>query len=84
MRIASIFNGDREQIAEAIGLLHGLPGSPIMYYGDEIGMQNLPADPAEIDSRRAVRGAFDWNAADEQSKDPDSLLNTVAQIIRKD
>ena len=82
VRIASVFKGDTERIITAMEFLYRSPGAPIMYYGDEIGMQNLPADPAEIDSRRAVRGAFDWNAADEQSNDPLSLLQQVTQIIR--
>jgi maltose alpha-D-glucosyltransferase/alpha-amylase len=82
MRIASIFRGDTKRILEAIDLLYHTPGAPVMYYGDEIGMQNLPAGNLGVDSRRYVRGAFDWNAADAQSKDPASLLNQIAHIIQ--
>jgi maltose alpha-D-glucosyltransferase / alpha-amylase len=82
VRIADAFNGDRKGIADALGLLYSGPGAPVMYYGDEIGMHNLPVEESIIDSRRYVRGTFDWLSADAQSKDPDSLLNQVAKIIR--
>ncbi len=82
MRIASVFNGDTKRICEAFELLYHTPGTPIMYYGDEIGMQNLPPEYLQIDSRHAVRGVFDWHAADAQSKEPASLLNQVARVIR--
>ena len=83
MRIASIFNGDTRRILEAIELLYSIPGAPVMYYGDEIGMQNLPTAGEWKDSRRYVRGPFDWKAAEAQEKDPDSLLNQVSQIVRQ-
>ena len=82
VRIASVFNGDRKRIIEAVGLLYRAPGSPIMYYGDEIGIQNLPPEKEQVDSRHSVRGVFDWKATDAQSKDPGSLLNEIARIIR--
>ena len=82
MRIASVFGGDTKRIVEALDRLYRTPGTPIMYYGDEIGMRNLPPENPQIDSRHAVRGAFDWAAADAQSKDPTSLLNQVARVIR--
>ncbi len=82
MRIASIFHNDTKRIIEAIDLLYHTPGAPVMYYGDEIGMQNLPID-RWIDSRRYVRGTFDWDVAEAQSKDPTSLLNQTSQIIRR-
>lgn len=83
VRIASVFKGDTKRIIEAIDMLYRIPGAPIMYYGDEIGMQNLPAGGLGIDSRRYVRGAFDWVSAEVQSKDPTSLLSQVSQIIRR-
>jgi len=82
MRIGSVFPGDPTRILEAISTLYRTPGTPIMYYGDEIGMPNLPPENEQIDSRHAVRGVFDRSAADVQSKDPDSLLNRIARIIR--
>lgn len=83
MRIASALHGDKERILEAIDLLYSIPGAPIMYYGDEIGMQNIPVRNLEPDTRRYVRGPFDWISANAQLKDPASLLNRVSQIIKE-
>ena len=81
VRIANVFNGDVQKIAVAFEILYSQPGSPIMYYGDEIGMKNLPLAEGIIDTRKYVRGAFDWQEAEKQMADPDSLFNRVAQII---
>src|SRR5262249_35733072 len=37
-RLAPLLEGDRRRIELMNGLLMSLPGSPILYYGDEIGM----------------------------------------------
>jgi maltose alpha-D-glucosyltransferase / alpha-amylase len=83
MRIASALHGDIERILDAIDLLYGLPGAPIMYYGDEIGIQNIPVRDLERDTRRYVRGPFDWKTANAQLKDPASLLSRVSRIIKR-
>lgn len=69
------------RIMEAFGLLYGAPGSPIMYYGDEIGMKNLPLSPDVLDMRQYVRGAFDWTEAEKQIADPESLFSQTAALI---
>ncbi|MEK7118264.1 MAG: alpha-amylase family glycosyl hydrolase [Patescibacteria group bacterium] len=46
VRIANVFENDEARILEAFALLYNTPGAPIMYYGDEIGMENLPLDYA--------------------------------------
>jgi maltose alpha-D-glucosyltransferase/alpha-amylase len=81
MRVASALQGDKAKILEVFKLLYSTPGTPIMYYGDEIGMKNLPLEHDFLDTRRYVRGMFDWDAAQAQAKDPDSLLNETARII---
>lgn len=83
MRIGQIFNGNREKLLAAFQMLYSLPGSPIMYYGDEIGMFNLPHEESIRDSRKYVRGAFDWQVAQLQLDDPTSLFHEVASLIRK-
>jgi maltose alpha-D-glucosyltransferase/alpha-amylase len=80
-RLGSMF--DEAKLREAISLLYSLPGAPIMYYGDEIGMQNLPRAEGVIDSRVYVRGEFDWLEAGLQRSDPDSLYNFTKGVIRK-
>jgi maltose alpha-D-glucosyltransferase/alpha-amylase len=80
-RNASIL-GDAARIMEAFGLLYGTPGSPIMYYGDEIGMKNLPLNTDIVDMRQYVRGTFDWTEAKRQMTDPHSLFSQVAALIK--
>ncbi len=82
MRIGSVFRGNREGMRRAFRLLYSLPGSPIMYYGDEIGMSNLPHQEGIQDSRKYVRGQFDWERAEEQMADPTSLWHEVALMIK--
>lgn len=83
VRIATAFGGDRSQILKAQKLLYGLPCAPVCYYGDEIGMENLPSRPGVIDTRIFVRGAFDWAAAGSQMKEDDSLFSRTARIIKR-
>jgi maltose alpha-D-glucosyltransferase/alpha-amylase len=82
VRISNVYRGDREGMRKAFKLLYSLPGSPIMYYGDELGMSNLPREESIIDSRKYVRGTFDWSEAERQRKDPTSLFREVALLIR--
>jgi maltose alpha-D-glucosyltransferase/alpha-amylase len=81
MRTATMFKGDQRDILRAFELLFSVPGSPIIYYGDEIGMENILIEDSERDTRRSVRGAFDWAEAGRQLADPASLMNGVAAII---
>lgn len=83
LRIASALHGGHDKIREAFELLYSLPGTPIMYYGDEIGMHNLPVEEGTVDTRRYVRGPFDWQEAEWQINDPDSLWNNVREIIHR-
>ena len=82
VRVSTVFGGDQERIAEAFRLLYGTKGAPVMYYGDEIGMKTLPVAPQVSDTRRYVRGKFDWKEAERQMNDPYSLWNQVAEIIK--
>lgn len=81
MRLANIFSGNTEKILEAFKLLFHSPGSSVIYYGDEIGMKNLDIENLR-DTRKLVRGAFDWSEANRQMKDPDSLLCRIAHLIK--
>jgi maltose alpha-D-glucosyltransferase/alpha-amylase len=81
MRLGSVFKGDRGKILDALSLLYSLPGAPIMYYGDEIGMDNLALDESIRDSRKYVRGAFDWAHAKKQTEDPESLFSAVSKLL---
>jgi maltose alpha-D-glucosyltransferase/alpha-amylase len=56
-RLAPLVENDRRQIELMHSLLFTLPGSPIMYYGDEIGM----GDNIYLGDRRGVRTPMQWS-----------------------
>src|SRR5215216_5890482 len=58
-RLAPLLDNDRRKIELAYSLLFTLPGSPILYYGDEIGM----GDNIWLPDRNGVRTPMQWNAA---------------------
>jgi maltose alpha-D-glucosyltransferase/alpha-amylase len=56
-RLAPLMDGDRRRIELLNGLLFTLPGSPIIYYGDEIGM----GDNIYLGDRNGVRTPMQWS-----------------------
>lgn len=82
MRLGSIFEKDPAKIIEAFKLLFSVSGTPVIYFGEEIGMKNLAISEAPLDSRRYVRGEFDWQEAEKQMTQPDSIFNKVAEMIK--
>jgi trehalose synthase len=56
-RVAPLFNHDQRKIELAYSLLFTLPGSPIIYYGDEIGL----GDNIALPDRNGVRTPMQWN-----------------------
>jgi maltose alpha-D-glucosyltransferase / alpha-amylase len=57
-RLAPLLNDDPRKIELAHSLLFSLPGSPFIYYGDEIGM----GDNVELADRNGVRTPMQWSA----------------------
>lgn len=57
-RLAPLLEGDRNKMELLNGLLLSLPGSPILYYGDEIGM----GDNIWLQDRDGVRTPMQWSA----------------------
>jgi maltose alpha-D-glucosyltransferase/alpha-amylase len=57
-RLAPLLNNDRKKIELMNGLLFSLPGTPIIYYGDEIGM----GDNFYLGDRDGVRTPMQWSA----------------------
>jgi len=56
-RLAPLLGGDRNQIELLNALLLSLPGSPVLYYGDEIGMGDDPF----LGDRNGVRTPMQWS-----------------------
>ena len=55
-RLPPMLDGDPRRIRMVYSLLFSLPGTPVLFYGEEIGMgENL-----DIDGRLAVRTPMQW------------------------
>ena len=57
-RLAPLMGNNRRKIELLNGLLLSLPGTPVIYYGDEIGM----GDNIYLGDRNGVRTPMQWNA----------------------
>lgn len=58
-RLAPLMDNDRRKIELAHSMLFTLPGSPILYYGDEIGM----GDNIWLSDRNGVRTPMQWDSS---------------------
>ncbi len=56
-RLAPLLGNDRRKIELMNGLLFSLPGTPVIYYGDEIGM----GDNYHLHDRNGVRTPMQWS-----------------------
>jgi maltose alpha-D-glucosyltransferase/alpha-amylase len=80
-RLAPLLDNDRRRIELMNGMLMSLPGTPIIYYGDEIGM----GDNIYLGDRNGVRTPMQWSggwnggfsAADPERLYSPSILNPV-------
>jgi maltose alpha-D-glucosyltransferase / alpha-amylase len=57
-RLAPLLDNDRDQLELFTALLLSLPGSPVLYYGDEIGM----GDNIWLGDRDGVRTPMQWTS----------------------
>jgi maltose alpha-D-glucosyltransferase / alpha-amylase len=58
-RLAPLLDNDRRKLRLLFSLLLGLPGSPFIYYGDEIGM----GDNLDLPDRDGVRTPMQWDGS---------------------
>ncbi|HAA32905.1 MAG TPA: trehalose synthase [Cyanobacteria bacterium UBA8553] len=56
-RLAPMLGGDRRRLELAYSLLFSLPGTPLLRYGDEIGM----GDNLSLEGRTSVRTPMQWS-----------------------
>jgi maltose alpha-D-glucosyltransferase / alpha-amylase len=72
-RLAPMLDGDPRRVAMAHALLMSLPGSPVLLYGDEIGLGEDLSRPG----RKAVRTLMQWTSARNAGfslAEPDQLI----------
>jgi len=56
-RLAPMLNGDRRRIELAYSLMFTLPGSPVLRYGDELGI----GDNLDLEERECARTPMQWS-----------------------
>src|SRR5881397_1919779 len=77
-RLAPLLDGGRDEIELMHAILFSLPGSPVLYYGDEI----LMGDNVYLGDRNGVRTPMQWNGdrnAGFSRADPSRLYAGVIQ-----
>jgi maltose alpha-D-glucosyltransferase/alpha-amylase len=77
-RLAPLLDNDRRRIELMNGMLMSLPGTPIIYYGDEIGM----GDNISLGDRNGVRTPMQWTGGWNggfSTSDPERLYAPLIQ-----
>ena len=89
-RLADLMDNDPRRIALMNSVLLTLAGTPILYYGDELGRGNdrayydaQVAATGYADSRYLVRGPLDWRAAERDLADAGSLAAQVFYPLQR-
>ena len=75
-RLAPMMENDRRRIELMNGLLLSMPGTPVIYYGDEFGM----GDNIYLGDRNGVRTPMQWNGGWNggfSAADPERLYSPV-------
>jgi trehalose synthase len=71
-RLPSMLDGDQQRIRLVYSLVFSLPGTPVLFYGEEIGM----AENLAIEGRLAVRSPMQWSA------EPHGGFTTASEPVR--
>lgn len=56
-RLAPMLGGDERRLKQAFSLMFALPGTPVLWYGDEIGM----GEDLSLKERNSVRTPMQWS-----------------------
>jgi maltose alpha-D-glucosyltransferase/alpha-amylase len=79
-RLAPLLDNDQRKILLANSLLFTMPGSPIIYYGDEIGM----GDNISLPDRNGVRTPMQWDDSDNAGFSKSPTQSVYLPIIDDD
>jgi len=89
-RLSELMERNPDKIALAYSIMLTLPGTPIIYYGDEFGKLNDQAyykekikETGKDDTRFLVRGLIDWEQLEMDLKDKGSFSSQVFEKIKK-
>ncbi|PKD16228.1 trehalose synthase [Salegentibacter salinarum] len=78
-RVASMLNNDRKRIELAYSLLFTLPGTPVLRYGQEIGM----GEDLNLDGRDSVRTLMQWSSAKNGGFSDAAKKKLVTNLVSK-
>ncbi len=88
-RLSELMERNPEKIGLAYSIMLTLPGTPIIYYGDEFATLNDEANYHEMikltgkdDTRFLVRGKIDWNKVETELKNPETLSSKVYARVK--
>lgn len=79
-RLSELMKFDADKVMLAYSIMLTLPGTPVIYYGDEFGKANDVGYYSEMkemtgknDTRYFVRGKVDWDSVRSTLNDPDTF-----------
>jgi maltose alpha-D-glucosyltransferase / alpha-amylase len=88
-RLSELMDRNPDRIALAFSIMLTLPGTPIIYYGDEFAALNDEKNYREMikltgkdDTRFLVRGKLDWKRIDTELKNTGSLSAKVYSKVK--
>jgi maltose alpha-D-glucosyltransferase/alpha-amylase len=76
-RLAPMLGGDRARLELAYSLQFTLPGTPVLRYGEEIGM----GDDLALPERNAIRTPMQWSGADNGGFSPAPAGDLVRPVV---
>jgi len=89
-RLSELMQRDERRILLAYSIILTLPGTPVIYYGDEFGKYNDEAYYNEMiqltgkdDTRFLSRGKIDWEELAQNLANPDSFSSHIYQKLRQ-
>ena len=77
-RLAPMLGNDRRRIEMAYSLQFTLPGTPVLRYGEEIGM----GDDLSLEERDAIRTPMQWNGGTDAGFSTAPAKNLHHPVIR--
>ena len=88
-RLSELMEFDERKYALAYSIMLTLPGTPLVYYGDEFGKPNdeeyfakRAKETGYKDSRYLVRGGIDWKYWEKELANPESFHYKVNQMVK--
>src|SRR4051794_21504263 len=76
-RLPTMVGGDERRIRLAYSLMFSLPGTPVLFYGEEIGMgENL-----DVEGRLAVRPPMQWSDEEHGGVAPGGAPQLVRPVV---